>query len=83
MSVFFKIDLRSGYHQLKIIPEGIPKTAYQLELPTFLSVVHDVFHVSQLKKCPLVLTEQTPLEGIDLQEEANTRCSGEFNPKLT
>jgi hypothetical protein len=32
--------------------------AYQLELPPQLSDVHDVFHVSQLKKCLRVPEEQ-------------------------
>ena len=33
------------------ILEGRGEVAYQLELPESLSGVHDVFHVSQLKKC--------------------------------
>jgi hypothetical protein len=36
--------------------------AYQLELPPQLSDVHDVFHVSQLKKCLRVPEEQLPME---------------------
>jgi hypothetical protein len=33
------------------ILEKRDEVAYQLELPPQLSDVHDVFHVSQLKKC--------------------------------
>jgi hypothetical protein len=33
------------------IMEKRDKVAYQLELPPQLSDVHDVFYVSQLKKC--------------------------------
>jgi hypothetical protein len=33
------------------------EVAYQLSLPENLSAVHDVFHVSQLKKCLWVLEE--------------------------
>ena len=34
------------------------EVAYQLELPPQLSKVHDVFHVSQLRKCLRVPEEQ-------------------------
>jgi hypothetical protein len=40
--------------------------AYQLELPPQLSKVHDVFHISQLKKCLRVPEEQQPIEYLDL-----------------
>ena len=43
--------------------------AYQLELLESLSRVHDVFHVSQLKKCLRVLEEQIPLEELDVKED--------------
>jgi hypothetical protein len=36
--------------------------AYQLELPSQLLDVHDVFHVSQLKKCLRVSEEQILME---------------------
>jgi hypothetical protein len=38
------------------------EVAYQLELPLQLSDVHDMFHVSQLKKCLCVPEEQIPME---------------------
>jgi hypothetical protein len=43
------------------------EVAYQLELPPQLSDVHDVFHVSQLKKCLRVPKEQLPMEELDLR----------------
>jgi hypothetical protein len=43
--------------------------AYQLELPPQLSEVHDVFHVSQLKKCLRVPEEQLPMEYFDLARD--------------
>jgi hypothetical protein len=45
------------------------EVAYQLELPPQLSDVHDVFHVSQLKKCLCVPEEQLPMEDLDAKED--------------
>jgi hypothetical protein len=42
------------------------EVAYQLELPPQLSDVHDVFYMSQLKKCLRVPEEQLPMEELDL-----------------
>jgi hypothetical protein len=45
------------------------EVADQLSLPEGLSAVHDVFHVSQLKKCLRVLEEQLSVEGLEVQED--------------
>ena len=50
------------------------EVAYQLELPEALSGVHDVFHVSQLKKChaemaDIPLRATMPLEAIQLDSD--------------
>ena len=41
--------------------------AYQLELPQSLSSIHDVFHVSQLKKCLRIPIEMANIEELDIQ----------------
>jgi hypothetical protein len=45
------------------------QVAYQLELSSQLLDVHDVFHVSQLKKCLHVPEEQVPMEDLDAKED--------------
>jgi hypothetical protein len=49
------------------ILEKCGKVAYKLELPPSLAGVHDIYHVSQLKKClkapvDVVLPEVAPLD---------------------
>jgi hypothetical protein len=51
------------------ILEKRDEVAYQLELPSQLSDVHDVFHVSQLKKCLQLPEEQIPMEDLDVKED--------------
>jgi hypothetical protein len=45
------------------------EVAYELELPARLSDVHNVFHISQLKKCLRVPEEQLPLEELNVQDD--------------
>jgi hypothetical protein len=45
------------------------EVAYQLELPPQLSDVHDVLHVSQLKKYLRVPEEQIPMKDLDAKED--------------
>jgi hypothetical protein len=77
--VYFKVSAMRGTHRFRIKGNLAPRyvgpfkiidckgeVAYQLELPPQLSEVHDVFHVSQLKKCLRVPEEQLPMEYLDL-----------------
>jgi hypothetical protein len=77
--VYLKVSPMRGTHRFRVKGKLAPRyvrpfkiidrkaeVAYQLELPPQLSEVHDVFHVSQLKKCLRVLEEQLPMEYLDL-----------------
>jgi hypothetical protein len=45
------------------------EVAYQLELPDSLWDVHNVLHVSQLKKCLRVPEEQLPMKELNVKED--------------
>jgi hypothetical protein len=79
--VYLKVSPMRGLHHFKVRGKLTPRfigsikilekrgeVAYQLELPSQLSDVHDVFHVSQLKKCLHVPEEQIPKEDLDAKD---------------
>src|SRR3954452_3388072 len=49
------------------------EVAYQLELPPHLSRVHDVFHVSQLRRCYKDPIREVDHETLDLQDDLSYR----------
>ena len=51
------------------ILKKVGAVAYRLEIPEEMSDIHNVFHVSQLKKCLRVPEEQVPMEVMDLQPD--------------
>jgi hypothetical protein len=52
-----------------MILKRVGEVAYQLELPDHLADVHDVFYVSQLKKCLWVPEKQLPMEELSVQDD--------------
>jgi hypothetical protein len=80
--VYLKVSPMRGLRRFKIRGKLVPRyigpfkileqrgeVAYQLELPPQLSDVHDVLHVSQLRKCLRVLEEQMPLEELTIGKD--------------
>jgi hypothetical protein len=80
--VYLEVSPMRGLHRFKIRGKLAPRyigpfkileqrgeVAYQLELPPQLLDVHDVFHVSQLRKCLWVLEERVPLAELKVGED--------------
>jgi hypothetical protein len=79
--VYLKVSPMRGLRHFKVRGKLAPRfigpfkilekrgeVAYQLELLPQLSDMHDIFHVSQLKKCLCVPEEQLPMEDLDAKE---------------
>jgi hypothetical protein len=80
--VYLKVSPIRGLRHFKVLGKLAPRfigpfkilekrgeVAYQLELPPQFSHVHDVFHVSQLKKCLRVPEEQLLMEELEAKED--------------
>ena len=52
-----------------LIVEHCGPVAYRLELPAHLSAVHNIFHVSQLRKCLCVPTKIVDIEELQLKPD--------------
>jgi hypothetical protein len=79
--VYFKVSPIRGTKRFRVKGKLAPRyiglyqiqarrgeVTYQLSLLENLSAVHDVFHVSQLKKCLRVPEEQLPAEDLEVQD---------------
>jgi hypothetical protein len=80
--VYLKVSPLRGLRHFKVWGKLAPRfivpfkilgkrgeVAYQSKLPPQLSDVHDVFHVSQLKKCLWVPEEQLYMEDLNAEED--------------
>jgi hypothetical protein len=80
--VYLKVSPMRGMRRFKVkgklsprfidpfkILERKGEVAYKLELPDSLSNMHEVFHVSQLKKCLRVPEKQLPMEEFNVNED--------------
>lgn len=66
VAIFFKISLRSGYHQVKVVKQDIPKTTFKISYGNYEFVV-----------MPFGLTN-TPTIFMDLMNSGFQDCLDKF-----
>jgi hypothetical protein len=89
--VYLKVSPMRGLRHFKVQGKLAPRfirpfkilekrgeVSYQLELPPQLSDVHDVFHVSQFKKCLRVPEDQLPMDDLDPKEDLTKSTLSRF-----
>ncbi|WVZ94733.1 hypothetical protein U9M48_040597 [Paspalum notatum var. saurae] len=80
--VYLRVSPMKGVHRFGVkgklapryvgpfkISEKCGPVAYRLELPPRLAAVHDIFHVSQLKKCPRVPEEEIDTSQVQIEPD--------------
>ena len=80
--VYLKVSSMGGVHRFGVRGKLAPRyvgpykilarcgsAAYRIQLPDIWSAVHNIFHVSQLKKCLWVPDEAVEIEGLPLQPD--------------
>jgi hypothetical protein len=86
--VYLRVSPRKGVHRFSIKGKLAPcyigpysiidkygPTSYQVELPSKLSGVHSVFHVSQLKRCLKPLTDVFIEDTIPLESDLTYKAT--------
>ncbi|WVZ88264.1 hypothetical protein U9M48_034804 [Paspalum notatum var. saurae] len=93
--VYLRVSPMKGVHRFGVkgklapryvgpfgITEQCGPVAYRPELPPHLAAVHDVFHVSQLKKClriqPDLTYEEKPIKILDQKQRSTRRRTINF-----
>ncbi|WVZ76690.1 LOW QUALITY PROTEIN: hypothetical protein U9M48_024643 [Paspalum notatum var. saurae] len=82
LAIMYRVSPMKGVHRFGVKGKLAPRyigpfkitkqcglVAYRLELPTHLAAVHDVFHVSQLKKCLRVPREAVDTSQIQIEPD--------------
>nr|GEW11706.1 reverse transcriptase domain-containing protein [Tanacetum cinerariifolium] len=62
------MEFQIGYMVLLKVLDKVGTVAYKLELPQELSMVHNTFHVSNLKKCHADEPLAVPLDGLHFED---------------